>query len=90
MTNLVKTGTLTSGTPVVVVPVGDMEVPATATLTSAAGGRLIEFSSNGGLAGSWYSPVVSNTNAAMINVHIAAPITHVRFTGAAADVWRVQ
>lgn len=89
MINLVKTGVLPSSTPVVV-PVGDMECPLTATLTSAAGGRLIELSSNGGLAGSWYTPTVDATNAAMVNISIMSPVTHVRFTGAAADVYRVQ
>lgn len=85
--NLVKTGVL-ADTAAFPVAIGDLNCPITLTLTSAAGGRLIEVSSNGGL--NYYSPTVTNTVAGMINIAITTPITHARFTGAAADVWRVQ
>ncbi len=89
MSTQVKTDALTNTTPFAV-SIGAMDFPLTVTLTSAAPGRLIELSSNGGLVGSWYTPTVDATTAAMINVSIASPVTHVRFTGVAADVWRVQ
>lgn len=89
MTNLVKTGVLADATPLVVA-IGNMEVPLTITLTSAAVGRLIELSSNGALVGSWYTPTIDATTAAMINIAVRAPVTHARLTGAVGDVWRVQ
>ncbi len=87
--NAVKTGVLADATPLII-PVGNMDCPMTASLTSAAGGRLIEFSATGGAANSFYSPTVTNTNAAMIAISIMAPITRIRVTGQAGDVYRVQ
>lgn len=87
--NTEKTSTLAGATPVSIA-VGDMETPMTATLTSAAAGRLIELSTNGGLAGSWYAPAVDASTASMINISIMSPVSHIRFTGAANDVWRIQ
>jgi hypothetical protein len=87
--NLVKTAALVNATPLVV-PVGDMEFPVTVTLSSADGGRLIELSTNGGVAGGWFTPTYDVTIAGMINIGLVSPVSHVRFTGAAADVWRVQ
>lgn len=89
MTNIVKTAALVDSTPLVV-PVGDMETPITVTLSSAAVGRLIELSTNGGAAGGWFTPTYDVSQAGMINIGLSAPVSHVRFTGAAADVWRVQ
>lgn len=89
MSNVVKTGALASTAPLVVA-VERMEAPLTVTLTSAAAGRLIELSTNGGLSGGWYSPAVDASTASMINVALESPVTHVRFTGAANDTWRVE
>lgn len=89
MSNLVRGGVLANSTPFAV-NVATMDFPVTATLTSAAPGRLIELSSNGGLDGSWWTPTVDATTASMINIAINSPVTHVRFTGAAADTYRVQ
>lgn len=87
MSNLLKTGVLANGTPLAV-SVGCMDAPMTATLDSAAGGRLIELSSDGGV--NYWTPTVDATTASMINVSILSPVSHVRFTGAAADVWNVR
>lgn len=90
MSNPVRTGAISGATPVVV-SVGNMDYPITATLASAAGGRLIEASSTGDQsAGSWYTLTPTGTTASMINAAILAPITHVRFTGQAGDTYRVQ
>lgn len=90
MSNSVRTGAIPDATPVVVA-VGNMDFPITATLTSAAGGRLIEASSTGDQsAGSWYTLTPSATVTAMINAAILTPVTHLRFTGQAGDTYRVQ
>lgn len=87
MINLLKSGVLANSTPFVV-PIGDMGTPMRATLSSAAGGRLIELSSDGGV--NYWTPAVDVTSAPMVNVVILAPVSHVRFTGAANDVWNVR
>lgn len=87
MSNLLKTGALANATPFVVA-VGGMDTPMRATLTSAAGGRLIELSSDGGA--NYWTPAVDVTSVGMVNVVILAPVSHVRFTGAAADIWNVR
>ncbi len=83
--NVFQTGTMTATTAVVNVGVND--APMTATLTSAAGGRQIELSSDGI---NYYVATPSASTAAMINVSITTPIAKVRFTGAINDVWSVR
>lgn len=77
---------ITSGTPVVVA-LGGIPLPFTVTLTSAAGGRLIELSTDGT---NYFTPTYDATTAAMINVAVRAPVTHARFTGQAGDRYSVR
>lgn len=82
-----KTGTLADSTPVAV-NVANYTFPATMTLTSSAGGRLIELSSDGGL--NYFTPTYDATTTPMINVSVNSPISHARFTGQAGDVWSAR
>lgn len=82
-----QTGTLVSSAPVVV-DVSDSRWPITLTLRSAAAGRKIELSTDGGIE--YFTPTYDVSTATMINVGVTAPISHVRFTGVAADVWSVR
>lgn len=63
-------------------------LPATATLTSTAGGRLIELSTDGG--NNFFTPTYDANTTAMINVSIASAVSHVRFTGSANDPWSIR
>jgi len=81
-----KFGTLTSGTPFVI-GAADLTLPATMTLTSAAGGRLIELSTDGV---NFYTPTYDATTANMVNVSIRSPIRVIRITGANADTWNLR
>lgn len=80
-------GILPSGTPVVT-PLAGGPLPATLTLKSAAGGRAIEISTDGGVE--YFVPVIDTTSATMLIVAILAPITHARFTGTTNDSWSVR
>lgn len=80
-------GTLPSATPVVV-PMGGAPLPATITLKSADAGRLIEFSSDGGVE--YFTPTPDVTSATMQVVAAKFPISHVRLTGASGDKWSVR
>jgi hypothetical protein len=79
-------GTLTNATPFVVAMTGH-PMPSTVTLDSADAGRLIELSTDGGV--NYFTPVIDATTTPMIAVALRAPVSHVRFTGAALDTWRV-
>lgn len=70
------------------VDMGNAPLPATVTLKSAAAGRKIELSTDGG--SEYFTPTYDVTSATMLVLNIAATVTHVRFTGAANDVWRIQ
>ena len=80
-------GALPSAAPVVV-SMACAPMPATITLKSAAGGRLIELSTDGGIE--YFTPVVDTTSASMQVVAVFAPVSHARLTGAAADQWSVR
>lgn len=81
-----KYGTLTSATPIVN-GATDFYLPATITLTSAAGGRLIELSTDGV---NFYTPTYDSTTANMVNVSVKSPIKVFRLTGATNDTWNVR
>jgi hypothetical protein len=85
--NLVKQGMLTDANPFVV-SVGANSAPMTITLTSASASRLIELSSDGGI--NYWTPPRDSETAAMVNVSVRSPISHVRFTGVANDRWNVR
>lgn len=63
-------------------------MPCSLTLKSAAGGRKIEISTDGG--SEYFTPVYDTNTATMLVVVVRAPISHVRFTGAVSDFWRIQ
>lgn len=60
--------------------------PCTATLKSSAVGRKIELSTDGV---EFYTPIYDQNSATMLVVAILAPVSSVRFTGAAGDTWGV-
>ena len=82
-----QTAVAPSATPIVVSMVG-APLPCTATLKSAAVGRLIELSTDGGVE--YFTPTYYYSSATQLTVAVTTPVSHVRFTGAAADTWRIQ
>lgn len=80
------TGTLTSGTPVVI-NMASIKYPCTIVLKSAAGGRLIRLSVDGG--NEFFIPTVDATasSASQQVVTLSSPVSDVEFTGANGDVW---
>lgn len=68
-----------------VVPVRGGPLPLTCVLNSTNGGRLIEFSVDGGT--NYFTPVYDSTTTPQIVVVAKASITHVRFTGVNGDTW---
>lgn len=79
--------TIPSATPVVIQMDG-APLPCTVTLKSAAVGRLIECSTDGGVE--YFTPTPTVTSATMQVLSISAPVSHVRITGAAADTWSIR
>ena len=82
-------GPLPSATPVAVGMSG-APLPCTITLKSSDAGRKIELSTDGGVE--YFTPVYDTTSATMLVVAVRAPISHVKFTGAAAglDTWSIR
>lgn len=74
---------------VIAIPASLRQPPATATLTSTNGSRAIEFCTDGGPT-NYFTPTYDVTATAQLVVAALSPITHVRFTGAAGDAYRVQ
>ena len=56
----------------------ELQLPATLTLTSAAGGRAIELSNDGV---NFFTPTYDATTANMISVSVKSPIKVYRITG---------
>jgi hypothetical protein len=80
------TGTLIGTTAVVNVP--NVVYPASLILNSAAGGRAIQFSFDGGLT--YYAAVTPTyTETSQIVYVLNFPVTTVKFTGAAADTYSI-
>jgi hypothetical protein len=65
-------------------PVHAEDIPLTITLKSSNGSRKIEISTDGGVE--YFIPVYDATSATMLVVSIATPITHIKVTGAIADI----
>ena len=63
------------------------KTPITAQLTSTNGSRAIAFSTDGGVK--FFTPAYAVTDTDYIIAVASAPISHVKFTGAIADTWRV-
>jgi hypothetical protein len=81
-----KKGTLPSATPVII-PVGVVEPPMSITLKSAAVGRKIELSTDGGTE--YFTPTVDQTSATMQVVSVLAPVSHIKLTGTTNDTYTV-
>lgn len=88
MPGVFKSGTITAtGTPQVI----DMihaNMPCTITLNTTYASKLIELSTDGGIL--YFTPVYDTSNVSQLITHIDAPISHVRFTGTAGDLWSVR
>lgn len=84
-----RTGTLPNATPVVV-NCADVLPPATIVLNSADLARKIELSVDGAI--NFFTPVYDQNSAVQIVVALNNPISHARFTGAAAggDIYQVR
>lgn len=87
-TGIMLRGIIPSATPVVIPTPPTMQLPGAITLKSAAAGRLIEVSTDGGLE--YFTPTLDVVSATMQVVIINAPITHIRITGSAADSYMVS
>ncbi len=78
--------TIPSATPVVIAMNG-APLPCAVTLKSAAAGRLIELSTDGGTE--YFTPALDSVSATQAVVIIKAPVSHVRLTGTTGDSWRI-
>jgi hypothetical protein len=87
MGNAFANGALADATPLVIDMLG-APLPATITLKSAAAGRKIELSSDGGAE--YWTPAPNVNTATMHVVHVTAPVSHARITGVAADAWNIR
>lgn len=72
----------------IIVGMNQAPLPCTVTLSSTAGGRLIEVSTDDGT--NWFSPTLDVTQANFINVAIKAPVSTVRITGNIGDRWSIR
>lgn len=72
----------------VVVGMNQAPLPCTVTLSSTAGGRLIEVSTDDGV--NWFAPPLDVTQTNFINVAIKAPVSNVRITGNIGDRWSIR
>lgn len=61
--------------------------PCTLSLTSTAVGRKIEISTDGT---NYTEPTLDTTETAFCVLVLTAPVLKVKFTGAAADTWRIM
>ena len=87
-TQIMLKGIIPDGTPLAVAVPVTMQLPGSITLKSAAAGRLIELSTDGGVE--YFTPVVDVQSATMQIVVVNAPITHFRVTGAATNTYLVS
>lgn len=74
---------------VVALPAQLRQPPVTCTLTSTNGSRAIEFCTDG-VPTNYFTPTYDVTATPQLVVAATAPISHIRFTGAAGDAYRVQ
>ena len=71
-----------------VVAVDTRPPPITVTLKSSNAGRLIEFSTDGGIE--YFTPVYDNNTPTMLIVVSNLRLSHIRFTGAGSDDWNIR
>lgn len=81
-------GALASTSPEAIEVSPAQRLPITATLKSVNASRLVEFSTDGGTE--YFTPTYDKTSSTMIVVTANARVSHIRFTGAAADTWSVR
>jgi hypothetical protein len=86
ITGFWQQATIPSTDPVVIAMNG-APLPCAITLKSAAAGRLIELSTDGGVE--YFNAALDVSTATMQIVTLQAPATHVRITGTAADTWSI-
>lgn len=79
---------LISTDPLVIEAPKNMQIPGSITLKSSDAGRLIELSTDGGVE--YFTPAVDVQSATMQILVVNAPITHIRLTGAANDIYLVS
>jgi len=88
MPGVFKSGTITAtGTPQVVEMV-HANMPCTIVLNTTYASKLIELSADGGIL--YFTPAYNTSNASQLIVSLNAPVSHVRFTGTAADIWSIR
>jgi len=87
-TQIMLRGIISDGTALAVPVPLTMQLTGSITLKSAASGRLIELSTDGGVE--YFTPAVDVQSATMQILVVNAPITHFRVTGAAADTYMVS
>lgn len=85
-----KNGLLTGATPEII-QIGDLPLPVTIVLKSAAVGRALQLQFDDGMPGvpEFISPALDQTTATQMVLHLKAPATHVRLTGVANDSWQI-
>lgn len=83
-----SSGSIISGIPVVIGFQDWFALPATTTLKSGAAGRLIEYSTDGGVE--YFTPTYDRTSATMLISIANARLSHIRITGQAGDTWSVR
>jgi len=79
--------TAPSATPIIV-DMNGAPLPCTITLKSAAAGRLIELSTDGGVEYFGAPPDMSSATSLVLSV--LAPVSHCRITGTTADTWSIR
>jgi hypothetical protein len=86
MSQSAQSGTLAAST--FVLAASGLGMPCSITFKSSDATRKIELSPDGGTE--YFQPVYDYSGASMLVVVVTAPISHIKFTGAVADAWRVQ
>jgi hypothetical protein len=84
---MAKGAIIATGTPQVV-PMSGMPIPATVTLNTTYASKLIELSTDDGIL--YFTPTYDTSHTSQLVVHISAPVSHIRLTGTAGDLWSVR
>lgn len=87
MEGIWRNAAIPSATPVVI-DMNGAPLPCTITLKSAAAGRLIELSTDGGTE--YFTASTDASSATQLVVSLLAPVSHIRVTGATADSWSIR
>jgi hypothetical protein len=88
MPGVFKSGTITAtGTPQVI-DMTHANMPCTVYLNTTYASKLIELSVDGGSL--FFTPAYDTSNASQLVVKLMSPVSHVRLTGTAGDVWGIR